>query len=153
MSDKIVYTYVVADLLHVGHVHYLENAKVFAGPDGKLIIGALTDKAVMEKKPKPIIPFGERVRLIKALKCVDIVIAQETYSPIPNVRKINPDILIESDSHSKEDLEETKKIADYLGCKVIVLPYYPEQSSTKIKEELNNFQNHPGDLFISSNKA
>ena len=136
---KIVYAYVVADLLHMGHVLSLENAKALGD---KLIVGVLTDEAVMEKKPKPVLSFSERMRLVKALKCVDCVVAQKIYSPLENVKTIKPDILIESDSHSEEDLEETKKIADSIGCKVIVTPYYPEQSSTKIKENVTkNWKN------------
>ena len=133
---KIVYAYVVADLLHIGHVLALENAKSFAGKDGKLIVGVLTDKATMEKKKKPTISFSERMRLVKALKCVDVVVAQETYSPITNVKKVKPNILMESDSHSEEDLKEVYALAEKLRIKVIILPYYPEQSSTSIKKEV-----------------
>lgn len=137
MKEKIVYTYVVADLLHMGHVSYLENAKIFA-EDGKLIVGVLTDKATMEKKPKPTLPFTERIRLVKALSCVDCAVAQNDYSPINNIKLIKPDILIESSSHSEEDLKHTKEITKSIGCKVIILPYYTEQSSTQIKESVKN---------------
>ncbi len=44
-------------------------------------------KLQLEKKVRPIIPFEERLKLIKALRCVDEVIPQETYSPIPNYQK------------------------------------------------------------------
>jgi len=132
-KEKIVYAYVVADLLHVGHIIALENAKSFGD---KLIVGVLTDKATMEKKPKPILSFGERLELIKALKCVDIVVAQETYSPIENIKKIKPDILMESDSHSEEDLIETRVAAKALSCEIIITPYYHKQSSSKIKDEV-----------------
>ncbi len=136
MSEtKIVYAYVVADLLHVGHVLALENAKALGD---KLIVGVLTDKAVMEKKPKPILSFSERMRLVKALKCVDVVVAQNDYSPINNLVSIIPDILMESDSHIPEDLIDTYKVAKSLEIKIIKLPYYPEQSSTNIKEVIKN---------------
>jgi len=140
MSDKekIVYAYVVADLLHTGHVLALENAKSLGGENAKLIVGVLTDEATMEKKPKPTINFSERLRLVKALKCVDAAVPQETYSPIPNIKKIKPDILMESVSHSEEDLRETEKIVSSWGGKVIVMPYYPEQSSSKIKKEIKD---------------
>jgi cytidyltransferase-like protein len=134
--EKIVYTYVVADLLHVGHLYYLERAKDLVGKYGKLIVGVLTDEATMEKKVRPIIPFEERLKLIKALRCVDEVIPQETYSPIPNIKKVSPDFLIESDSHSEEDLKETYKVCSEINCDVRMLPYYDGQSSTKIKEQI-----------------
>ena len=136
MPIKIAYTYVVADLLHVGHIAYLENAKALAGPEGRLIVGVLTDEATMEKKPKPTLPLGERIRMVKSLKCVDVVIPQETYSPIPNIKKIRPDLVQESESHEEKDIIEVKKITESLGGKVVVIPYYKMQSSTKIKEKV-----------------
>jgi len=133
MEKSIVYAYVVADLLHVGHVLHLENSKALGD---KLIVGVLTDKAVMEKKKKPILPLSERMRLIKALSCVDVVVPQDTYSPIENIKAIKPDILMESSSHSDEDLIETFKICKNYNIKVMKMPYYPLQSSTKIKEKI-----------------
>lgn len=133
MREKIVYAYVVADLLHVGHIIALENAKSFGD---KLVVGVLTDEAVMEKKPKPILSFDERIRLVKSLKCVDVVVAQETYLPIQNVQKIKPDILMESDSHSVDDLKETEETVESLGGKIIMLPYYGGKSSSNIKNDI-----------------
>jgi cytidyltransferase-like protein len=143
---KIVYAYVVADLLHTGHVLALENAKKFAGEDGILIVGVLTDEATMEKKSKPTLSFSERRKLIDSLKCVDCVVAQNAYSPIENVKKIRPDLLMESDSHSEEDLKETRKIVESIGCKIQVMPYFPEQSSTRIKDSIKNNIVDPNNL-------
>jgi len=133
MKEKVVYAYVVADLLHVGHVIALENAKK---QGDKLIVGVLTDEATMEKKARPILSFDERIRLVKSLKCVDIAIAQETYSPIENIRKRKPDILMECNTHSEEDLKETRKAAKIIGCEIITTPYYHEQSSSRIKDKV-----------------
>ena len=133
MERKIVYAYVVADILHKGHLLALENAK---GLGDKLIVGVLTDEAVMEKKPAPIIPFERRLENIKALSCVDAVVAQKNYSPVNNIKSIKPDILMESDSHSDKDLKDTYKITNKLGIRIIKLPYYPLQSSTDIKQKV-----------------
>ena len=129
-SKKIVYAYVVGDILHIGHIRFLRKAKE-AG--SYLIVGVLADKAVMEKKPKPIIPFKERLETVAALKCVDEAVMQETYSPLGNVKKTKPDILIESDSHP--EMPANDYVESY-GGKVIVLPYYALQSSTKIKQKV-----------------
>ena len=134
---KIVYSYYVLDLVHKGHLKMMENAKAIAGKDGKLIVGILTDEAVMEKKARPIISFDERFDLANALKYVDLVVAQETYSPLPNVKKIKPDILMESSSHTDEAIEEARDVMESIGGKVIVIPYYPSQSSTSIKNRIN----------------
>lgn len=133
---KIVYSYYVLDIVHTGHLLMMKNAKAIAGKDGKLIVGILTDEAVMEKKAKPVTSFPERVELAAAIKYVDVVVAQETYSPLPNVMKIMPDILMESTSHNEEDLEKHRKYMESINGKMIVLPYYPVQSSTNIKNNI-----------------
>ncbi len=135
---KIVYSYYVLDIVHSGHLLMMKNAKAIAGEDGKLIVGILTDEAVMEKKRKPVIPFEERVELASAIKYVDVAVAQETYSPLPNVKKIKPDILMESSSHNKAEIEEAMEVMDGIGGKLIVLPYYPSRSSTDIKNRIKN---------------
>ena len=133
---KLVYSYYVLDIVHKGHLKMMENAKAIAGEDGKLIVGILTDEAVMEKKTKPILTFDERFDLANAIKYVDLVVAQETYSPLPNVKKIKPDILMESSSHTDEAIEEAREVMESIGGKVVVIPYYPAQSSTNIKKNI-----------------
>lgn len=133
---KIVYSYYVLDIVHTGHLLQMKNAKSIAGEDGKSIAGILTDEAVMEKKSKPILSFAERMELAAAIEFVDVVVAQETYSPLPNVLKIRPDILMESTSHTEAEIGEGRKVMKRLGGRVIALPYYPAQSSTNIKKAI-----------------
>ncbi len=132
----IVYSYYVLDIVHKGHLMMMKNAKALAGPDGKLIVGILTDEAVMEKKPPPILSFEERIDLAEAIKYVDLVVAQETYSPLPNVKEIHPDILAESSSHTEDAIQEAREVMESIGGKVIVIPYFPTQSSTGIKNRV-----------------
>ncbi len=133
---KLVYSYYVLDIVHKGHLLMMKNAKSIAGKDGKLIVGILTDEAVMEKKPMPTLTFEERIELASAIKYVDVAVAQETYSPLPNVKKIRPDILMESTSHSEEAIEEAREVMESINGKVIVLPYLPSQSTTNIKNSI-----------------
>ena len=135
---KLVYSYYVLDIVHKGHLEMMKNAKAIAGEDGKLIVGILTDEAVMEKKPKPILSFDERIELANAIKYVDLAVAQETYSPLPNVLKIKPDILMESTSHDEEDIEKAREVMKSINGKVIIIPYYPNHSSTNIKNEIGS---------------
>jgi phosphoenolpyruvate phosphomutase len=114
----------------------MKNAKAIAGEDGKLIVGILTDEAVMEKKEKPILSFEERIELASAIKYVDVAVAQETYSPLPNVMRIKPDILMESTSHDEEAIEKAREYMDSINGKVVVLPYFPSQSSKEIKDKI-----------------
>jgi len=134
---KIVYSYYVADIIHKGHLLQMKNAKGAAGIDGISVVGILTKEAVLEKKPKkPILNFDERMNLAKNIKCVDMVVPQSTYSPIPNLKKIQPDICFESESHKECDIEEVRKYMQSIGGRVVVTPYYPYQSSTAIKKKI-----------------
>jgi len=133
---KLVYSYYVLDIVHKGHLEMMKNAKAIAGEDGRLIVGILTDEAVMEKKPRPILSLDERIELASAIKYVDLAVAQETYSPLPNVRKIRPDILMESTSHGEEEIEKAREVMESIGGRVIVIPYYPDHSSTNIKNQI-----------------
>ena len=128
---KIVYAYICGDILHEGHLLALENAKALGD---KLIVGVLTDKAVMEKKPRPIVSFDKRLRLVQSLSCVDCAVPQDDYSPINNLKSIQPDIHMESTSHiGNPYLKQLKKL--FRG-RIIMMPYYPEQSSTAIKDKI-----------------
>ena len=133
---KIVYSYYVLDIVHEGHLLMMENAKAIAGKDGRLIVGILTDDAVMEKKNKPVIPFKQRMELAKSIKYVDAVVAQEEYSPIENVKKILPDVLMESASHDDSAIKVARDFMKSIDGKVIVLPYYPSNSSSDIKQTI-----------------
>ena len=126
----IVYAYVCADILNVGHLLHLRNAKELGD---KLIVGVLSEKAIMEKKSKPILSLTERIQLIKALGFVDCVVAQNEYSPLKNVKNIKPDILAESDNHK---IQPANKYVESYGGRVISMPYYPDTSSSEIKRRI-----------------
>jgi len=121
----IGYAYVVADLLHFGHLLHLENCKRMCDI---LVVGVLTNKATMEKKPEPIMSFDERLSIISALRCVDAAVTQETYSPLNNIYDIKPDILFESSSHDNPTVNPFGRTVE--------MPYYINQSSTKIKRRI-----------------
>ena len=135
-KKRIVYSYYVLDIVHRGHLLQMENAKAIVGKNGISIVGILTDEAVMEKKTKPILSFDERMLLAQAIKFNDFVVAQSTYSPLPNVRNIHPDVLMESSSHAERDNIEARKVMNELGGSVIVTPYYPSICSTDIKKKI-----------------
>lgn len=129
----IVYAYVCGDILHKGHLLHLKNCKKMGDI---LIVGVLTDEAVMEKKDKPIISFEERLELVSSLGCVDVAIPQDEYAPWKNVRNIKPDILMESESHDEGVLKGSREVVDSIGARMIIAPYYSSQSSTKIKNKI-----------------
>lgn len=127
----IGYAYIVGDLLHIGHLLHLANCK---GLCDRLVVGVLTDEAAMEKKPRPVIPFDDRIHLVSQLKPVDAVVPQDTYSPLTNLLEIRPDILFECQSH------EIKEYPEFDG-RVMAMPYYPNQSSSAIKIKIREYAN------------
>ena len=133
---KIVYSYYVLDIIHIGHINHMRNSKSLAGKDGISIVGILTNEAVMEKKPTPILSFEERMNIARAIKYNDIVIPQDTYSPLKNIKGIKPDIMMESSSHNPDELKEILEFMESIHGKVIINPYYPYQSSSDIKNKI-----------------
>jgi len=132
-----VYSYYVLDIVHRGHLNHMKNAKSVAGQDGISIVGILTKEAVLEKKPKkPILSFDERYNLACAIRYNDMVVSQDTYSPMKNIKSIRPDVVFESSSHSEDDVKEVKDFVESYGGTVIMVPYYPYQSSTNIKKKI-----------------
>jgi len=132
-SKIVVYAYVCGDILHRGHLLALRNAKKFGD---FLIVGVLTDEAIMEKKNRPIVSFVERLELVEALGFVDVAVPQHTYTPWENIKNLKPDILMESTNHDEELIKKSREAMREIGGKVLVSPYFPDQSSTKIKNKI-----------------
>ena len=135
-EKRIVYSYYVLDIVHRGHLLQMENAKALAGKNGISIVGILTNDAVEEKKATPTLDFDERMLLAQAIKYNDFVVSQGTYSPLPNIKNIRPDILMESSSHAEDDIAEARRVMTEFGGKVVVTPYYPMICSTEIKKKI-----------------
>lgn len=129
---RIGYAYVVGDLLHKGHRLHLKNCKALCDV---LIVGVLSEKAVLEKKKAPIQSLADRIEAVSDLRYVDCAICQDTYSPLDNCKALRPDILFESSSHAEFPANNFMKS---IGSQVIVMPYYSEESSTSIKERIIN---------------
>ena len=135
---NLVYSYFVLDIVHRGHLMMLKNSKAIAGPEGRLIVGIVSDQAVLDKKGKaPTLSFSERLELAASIKYVDLVVGQKNYTPYENIKYIAPNILMESESHSKAQIDEGRQIMSDLGGRVIVMPYFDDQSSTLIKSKIS----------------
>lgn len=130
-----VYAYVCGDIIHKGHLYALNAA---AAMGDFLIVGVLTDEAIQEKKPPPILPFDDRLALVQALRMVDIAVPQATYAPRNNVLCIKPDILMECISHSEALIANSRTTMQQVGGRVVILgDLIPNISSTVIKGKVN----------------
>ena len=125
---KIGYTTGVWDLFHVGHLRLLQNASNLCDV---LIVGVSTDELVEEiKKRKPIMPFEDRMEIIKGLSCVDVVVPQHDYNKKHALEKLNFDILFVGDDHYEENVWQ-----DYertMDVEIVYLPYTQKVSTTSL---------------------
>jgi choline-phosphate cytidylyltransferase/glycerol-3-phosphate cytidylyltransferase len=93
-GNLVVYTSGTFDMFHSNHLKMIEYAK---GLGGTLIVGVSTDELVASYKAAPVVPFEERIAIIKALKYPDIVIPQRTLDHTELVKKINMDVFVVGD--------------------------------------------------------
>ena len=140
MSKKILgYTSGVYDLFHIGHLNLLKNAK---GLCDKLIVGVSTDKLVEYKHKHPVIPFEERIEIVRSCKFVDAAIPQEDLDKYKMWEKLHFDVLFVGDdwynSPSWKEMEEKFK---KVGVRVVYFPYTKNTSSTLINEVLIKLRN------------
>ena len=131
----IGYTSGVYDLFHIGHLNILKNAKSLCD---KLIVGVSSDELVMEYKKKiPIIPFEERLEIIRNIKFVDAVIKQETMNKLLIWEKLKFDIMIVGDDwHKTKKWEDIESSLKERGVMTMFFPHTQGTSSTLINEIL-----------------
>lgn len=132
------YTCGVYDLFHIGHLNLLKNAK---GLCDKLIVGVSVDKLVEYKHKHPVIPFEERIEIVRNIKCVDAAIPQEELDKYKMWEKLHFDILFVGDdwfnSPSWQEMEEKFK---KVGVRVVYFPYTKGTSSTILNETLRKLR-------------
>lgn len=132
----IGYTTGVFDLFHIGHLNLLKNAK---GLCDKLVVGVTVDDLVAYKGKKPMIPFEDRIEIVRACKYVDAVIPQYDMDKLDMCSKLGASILFVGD-----DWYGTKKWAKYeeeakkKGVRIIYFPYSRGISTTAITKALEN---------------
>ncbi|MDE5947378.1 MAG: adenylyltransferase/cytidyltransferase family protein [Prevotella sp.] len=128
-KDRIVvYTSGTFDMFHSNHLKMIEYAR---GLGDTLIVGVSTDELVCSYKRPPIIPFEERISIIKALRYPDIVIPQRSLDHSELVKKLNIDVFVVGDDWTGK--------YDYLkdlGVTVFYFPYGDGLSTTSIKKEI-----------------
>ncbi len=136
---QVGYTSGVYDLFHIGHLNLLKNAK---GLCDKLIVGVTVDELVSYKNKKAVIPFEERIEIVRNIKFVDAAIPQECIDKFEMWKKIKFDILFVGDdwfnSESWQKMEEKFK---EVGVRVVYFPYTKSTSSTLLNETLLKIRN------------
>ncbi len=127
-NKTVVYTSGTFDMLHYNHLKMIEYARALGDI---LIVGVNTDELVASYKSQPIIPFEERIALMKAIKGPDIVIPQRSLDHTDKVDKLHFDIFVVGDDWAGK--------YDYLkeqGVTVVYFPYGAGVSSSNLKKKI-----------------
>lgn len=134
----IGYTTGVFDLFHIGHVNLLRNARALCD---KLIVGVTVDELVSYKGKQSVIPYVERLEVVRACRYVDAAIPQKSIDKIEASQKLNADILFVGDDwHASENWQVMEARLAEMGCRVSYFPYTEGTSSTLINKTLNRLR-------------
>lgn len=132
----IGYTAGVYDLFHIGHLNLLRNAK---GMCDKLIVGVTTDDLVLYKGKKPLIPFEDRIEIVRACRYVDAAIPQYDMDKLAVCKKIGAQVMFVGDDwYASDKWEQYEAQFKENGIRIVYFPYTKGVSSTIITKALYN---------------
>ncbi|MBD1401022.1 bifunctional D-glycero-beta-D-manno-heptose-7-phosphate kinase/D-glycero-beta-D-manno-heptose 1-phosphate adenylyltransferase HldE [Pelovirga terrestris] len=134
LGRKIVFTNGCFDLLHVGHVKYLQKARNLGD---LLILGLNSDASIRRLKgsKRPLISEEERAHLLAALKCIDYVVVFNDDTPLELIHVLRPDILVKGGDYSPDDVVGKELVESY-GGRVDIIPFVDGKSTTNIIERI-----------------
>jgi len=135
-GKKIVFTNGCFDIIHAGHVDYLEKAKSLGT---FLVVGLNSDESVKRLKgpTRPVNPVDQRKKVLQALKPVDLVIVFEEDTPERLIKEIKPDVLVKGGDWKIENIVGADFVMSY-GGKVYTIDFVYDTSTTKIIEKVKN---------------
>jgi len=129
-GKRIVFTNGCFDLLHIGHVRYLEEAKTLGDV---LVVGVNSDTSVRKLKgPKrPILPEEERAEILSGLGCVDYVTLFDEIDPLKLITSLHPDVLVKGGDWAKEQIVG-KEVVQRSGGEVFIIPFVKRASTSNL---------------------
>lgn len=133
-GQRIVFTNGCFDLLHAGHVTYLEAARKTGD---RLILGLNTDRSVSALKgpTRPVIHEADRARVLAALEAVDAVILFDEDTPLQLIEAVRPDVIVKGSDYSEDQVVGGKEVKSW-GGKVALIPIVPGRSTSGILEKI-----------------
>lgn len=136
---KVGYTTGVYDMFHIGHLNILKRAKEQCE---YLIVGVSTDELVQSYKHKtPIVPFEDRVEIVKAIKYVDEVVPQTSMDKLDAWEKLHFDAMFHGDDWKGSSMyDEIERKFRERGVHMVFLPHTDGISSTILTEKLNKIK-------------
>lgn len=127
-GETVVFTNGVFDLLHRGHVEYLEEA---AGLGDRLLVGINADASVRRLKgeQRPLVPEHERAELVAALACVDLCVIFDEETPERLIREVEPDVLVKGGDWALDRIVG-REFVESRGGRVLTVPVREGHSTT-----------------------
>lgn len=137
-GKRIVFTNGCFDILHVGHIRYLKEAKQLGDI---LIVGVNSDASVKHLKgnSRPVNTLEDRMETLAALECIDYVISFEEDTPYKLIKEIQPDILVKGGDYKKNDVVGLD-IVEGNGGEVIIIPFVEGKSTTGVIRSILKIQ-------------
>lgn len=140
-GKRIVFTNGCFDILHSGHVSYLDQARA---QGDVLVLGLNSDSSVRRLKgpTRPINNMHERIRVLSGLESVTIVTSFEEDTPIDLLKVIQPDVFVKGGDYTLESLPEAPVVLDYGGT-VEIMPFVQDRSTTNIITKISRLNTQP----------
>jgi rfaE bifunctional protein nucleotidyltransferase chain/domain len=131
---RVVFTNGVFDLLHPGHIRYLQHAR---GLGDLLIVGLNADASVRRNKgpSRPLTPQDERAEVLAALECVDAVVVFEEDTPAEIVRLVQPDVLVKGADWPADQIVGRDTV-EARGGRVVLVPVEHGHSTSAIVDRI-----------------
>ena len=135
-GKSLVFTNGVFDLLHVGHVRYLAEARALGDV---LLVAINSDRTVGELKgeDRPITDESERAEILAALRQVDYVTIFDDISPRSLITQLLPDVLVKGGDYNLDEIHGREEV-EAAGGRVVSLPFIEGASTSAIIEKMKN---------------
>ncbi|HEV8587744.1 MAG TPA: D-glycero-beta-D-manno-heptose 1-phosphate adenylyltransferase [Pyrinomonadaceae bacterium] len=135
-GKKLVFTNGVFDLLHVGHVRYLQQARQLGDA---LVVAVNSDRTVRELKGegRPLMNENDRAEILAALESVDYVTIFDDISPRTLIAELLPDVLVKGGDYALDQIHGREEV-EAAGGRVVSLPFVEGASTSKIIERMKS---------------
>lgn len=135
-AERVVFTNGCFDLLHVGHVTYLAQARALGD---RLVVGLNDDASVRRLKgeSRPLQPLADRAAILAALRSVDLVVPFPEDTPLELITALRPDVLVKGGDYAPAEIVGAAEVMGW-GGRVLTLPFVAGRSTSAIAEALTS---------------
>ena len=129
-GKRIVFTNGCFDLLHIGHIRYLEEARALGD---FLVVGVNSDSSVRKLKgpQRPVLPEEERAEILSGLGCVDYITLFDEIDPLKLITSLHPHILVKGGDWTKEQIVG-REVVERSGGEVVIIPFVKGASTSNL---------------------